>query len=97
VLFELNKKVAALRQQAMTQAGQWLSRDPMPNIFEVLQESIHIMEARITESRLQIDPPDLLIQPNLGHIRFMEFNRADEAISAGYAEARKKAAAFFPH
>jgi NTE family protein len=95
VLSELNRKVSALRMQAMTQAGQWLSRDPMPNIFEVLQESIHIMEARITESRLQIDPPDLLIQPNLGHIRFMEFNRANEAINAGYTEARKKAVAFF--
>ncbi len=91
VLAELNKKVAALRQQAMTQAGQWLSRDPMPNIFEVLQESIHIMEARITETRLRLDPPDLLIQPNLGHIRLMEFNRAQEAIDAGYKETMRKA------
>ena len=91
VLAELNKKVAALRQQAMTQAGQWLSRDPMPNIFEVLQESIHIMEARITETRLRLDPPDLLIQPNLGHIRLMEFNRAQEAIDTGYKETMRKA------
>jgi NTE family protein len=91
VLAELNKKVATLRQQAMTQAGQWLSRDPMPNIFEVLQESIHIMEARITETRLRLDPPDLLIQPNLGHIKLMEFNRAQEAIDAGYKETMRKA------
>ena len=75
----------------MIQAGQWLSRDPMPNIFEVLQESIHIMEARITETRLRLDPPDLLIQPNLGHIRLMEFNRAQEAIDAGYKETMRKA------
>jgi NTE family protein len=91
VLAELNKKVSTLRQQAMTQAGQWLSRDPMPNIFEVLQESIHIMEARITETRLRLDPPDLLIQPNLGHIRLMEFNRAQEAIDEGYKETMRKA------
>lgn len=91
VLAELNKKVSALRQQAMAQAGQWLSRDPMPNIFEVLQESIHIMEARITETRLRLDPPDLLIQPNLGHIKLMEFNRAQEAIDAGYKETMRKA------
>jgi len=90
VLAELNKKVAALRQQAMSQAGQWLSRDPMPNIFEVLQESIHIMEARITETRLRLDPPDLLIQPNLGHIKLMEFNRAQETIDAGYKETMRK-------
>jgi NTE family protein len=91
VLAELNKKVAALRQQAMTQAGQWLSRDPMPNIFEVLQESIHIMEARITETRLRLDPPEILIQPSLGHIRLMEFNRAQEAIDAGYKETMRMA------
>lgn len=91
VLAGLNRKVSALRQQTVTQAEHWLSRDPMPNIFEVLQESIHIMEARITETRLRLDPPDLLIQPNLGYIKLMEFNRAQEAIDAGYKETMRMA------
>jgi len=95
VLNELNKKAASFRTQAIHQVGQWLSRDPMPNIFEVLLESITIMEAQIAMTRLALDPPDLLIQPNLGHIRFMEFNRAQEAIHAGYEETLRKAGAFF--
>ena len=57
--------------------------------------SINIMETQITESRLQSDPPDLLIQPNLGHIRFLEFHRAEEAIAEGYREARARVAALF--
>jgi NTE family protein len=47
------------------------------------------MEAQITAARLKTDPPDLLIQPDLGHIRFLEFNRAQETIAAGY-EATKR-------
>ena len=49
--------------------------------------SISIMETQITATRLKTDPPDLLFQPNLGHIRFIEFNRAEEAIAEGFAEA----------
>jgi NTE family protein len=89
-LNELNKKAETLKLQAVTQIGQWMSRDPMPNIFEVMLESITIMEAQITMTRLSLDPPDILIQPNLGHIRFMEFDRAQEAINAGYEEALRK-------
>jgi len=66
-----------------------MARDPMPNIFEVLMTSINIMETQITATRLKADPPDVLIQPHLGHIRFLEFNRAEEAIVAGYEETKR--------
>jgi NTE family protein len=66
-----------------------MSGDPVPNIFEVIINSINIMEAQITTARLKTDPPDLLIQPDLGHIRFLEFNRAQEAIVAGYEETKR--------
>ena len=64
-----------------------MHRDPTPNIFEVLTTSSNIMEAQITAARLATDPPDLLIKPQLGHIRFLEFHRAQEAIDEGYREA----------
>jgi len=72
---------------ALSQVSQWMFRDPAPSILEVLTTSSDIMEAQITAARLAIDPPDLLIQPRLGHIRFMEFHRAQEAIDEGYREA----------
>jgi NTE family protein len=67
--------------------------EPMPSIFEVLLASINVMETRITQTRLALEPPDVLIQPPLGHIRFLEFARADELIQIGYDSARQALAA----
>jgi len=67
--------------------AQDLTNRLMPNIFDVLMTSINIMEVQITATKLATDPPDLLIQPKLGDIRFMEFHRAEEAIAEGYREA----------
>ena len=86
ILNALNKRVRAIDIPALTQIKQWMARDPMPNIFEVLMTSINIMEVQITATRLKADPPDLLIQPKLGHLRFLEFHRAKEAILEGYEE-----------
>jgi len=90
IVQELAGKLNELSSPALSQVRQWLQRDPVPNIFEVLTSSINIMEAQITAVRLATDPPDLLIQPRLGHIRFLEFHRAQEAIEEGYREAKKQ-------
>ena len=66
----------------------------MPNIFEVLLASINIMESRITESRLTLDRPDLVIRPPLGHIRFLDFDRVEEIIEIGYRSAVESLATF---
>ena len=65
------------------------NQEPMPSIFEVLLASINVMETRITQTRLALEPPEVLIQPPLGHIRFLEFARADELIQIGYDAARQ--------
>ena len=88
MLAKLNKRFEALDLPAFSQIRQWMSRDPLPNIFEIIMSSINIMETHITATKLKTDPPDLLIQPNLGHIRFLEFNRAHEAIAEGYGEMK---------
>ena len=84
---DLNKRRSEFNSPAVSQVSQWMHRDPTPNIFEVLTTSINIMEAQITAARLVTDPPDLLIQPRLGNIRFLEYHRAQEAIDEGYREA----------
>jgi len=45
------------------------------------------MQARVTEATLQQDRPEVLIQPPLGAVRFMEFDRAEEIIEIGYRSA----------
>lgn len=86
----LNKRLAKIDLPAFNQTKQWLTRDPLPSIFEVFMASINIMETQITVTKLKTDPPDLLIQPNLGYIKFLELNRAQEAIQVGYQETWDK-------
>ena len=82
----LNKRIGAVDFSALNQVRQWMKREPLPSIFEVLTTSASIMETQITAIRLKADPPDILIQPDLGHLKFLEFNRAKEAIEEGYKE-----------
>nr|WP_321502307.1 patatin-like phospholipase family protein [uncultured Dethiosulfovibrio sp.] len=63
------------------------SRPKPPNIVDVIVTSINIMETSITQSRLKTDPPDILLAPKLGNVRFMEFFKAKEAMEAGYRAA----------
>lgn len=55
-----------------------------PGMFSVMASSIDIMQERITKARMAGDPPDILVQPKLGHIGIMEFYRGQEAIDLGY-------------
>jgi len=83
---DLADKINQLSSPALSHVRRWLLREPTPNIFEVLTASINIMATQLTAIKLKTDPPDLLIQPKLGHLRFMEFHRAEEAIAEGYRE-----------
>lgn len=60
------------------------ARDPRLGITGVMVEGFNIIQDRITRARLAGDPPDLSLQPKLGHIGLTEFYRADEAIRIGY-------------
>ena len=88
---ELNRRLQTLGDQTRSIVNQWFEEkeEPLPNIFEILLSSFNILENQITETRLKIDPPDLLIRPPLGSVRFLEFHRAGEMISIGYEETRR--------
>jgi NTE family protein len=55
-----------------------------PGLFDVLGDSINIMQERIIRSRMAGDPPDIMIRPHLGQVRLMEFERAAECIEEGH-------------
>jgi NTE family protein len=77
---------ALLRGGANTLLAQLLRDNThTPGYFDVLVGSVNIMQDQITRTRLAGDPPDILVQPRLGHIAVMEFNRAGETIAAGEA------------
>ena len=61
----------------------WMEWHSLPNVFDVLGNSLGIIESQIASTRLQVDRPDLLIRPNVGDIRFMDFVQAGEMIEEG--------------
>ena len=92
----IKQKLLAGDNPAAAQFRKWLSTEPLPSIFEVLLASINIMETRIAQTRLSLDQPDVIIQPPLGHIRFLEFGRAEEIIAIGYEHTQRQLALLSP-
>jgi NTE family protein len=52
--------------------------------------SLNILQDRIARSRLAGEPPDVAIDPRIGHIGLAEFDRAAELIDAGAAAVEAK-------
>lgn len=58
-------------------------QDMTPGMFQVLLQTIKVMEAKIAELQLSEERVDVLIKPALDHIFFLEFRRARELIDLG--------------
>ncbi len=66
-------------------------REPdQPSLFGVMFASLNILQDRIARSRLAGDPPDIAIDPRIGHIGLAEFHRASEMIDAGAAAVESR-------
>ena len=66
--------------------SEWKTENDAPNIFEVIANSINIMETKIAEKNMKIYPPDILIKPHVGHLGLFDFDLANEAIKKGKEE-----------
>lgn len=82
------------RLRSMFGAEQALKRELIsgparPSFSTVMIESFNIMQDRLTRMRLAGDPPDIHITPRIGHIGWLEFHRAAEAITVGRTAAEK--------
>jgi len=80
----LKQLPAVLRGQA-TQIVQRLltQRSSTPGYFQVLANSINIMQDYVTRARLAGEPPHVMLAPRLRDIGLMEYNRGPEAIAEG--------------
>jgi NTE family protein len=58
-----------------------------PGFSTVMIEAFNIMQDRLTRMRLAGDPPDVHITPRIGHIGFLDFHQAADAIAVGQAAA----------
>jgi NTE family protein len=68
---------------------QFINGSARPGFSTVMIESFNIMQDRLTRMRLAGDPPDVHITPRIGHIGFLDFHRAADAIAVGQAATEK--------
>jgi len=86
----LEKVPQAWRHHAADIAPRLLSAHPKaPAYFEVLANSLNIMEDQITRTRLAGEPPHVMLAPRLGHFDPFAFDRAKEAIAEGRASVEQ--------
>ena len=60
-----------------------------PGYFDVLVNSLNIMQEKINRARLAGEPPHVMIAPDVATINLIDFDRAADAIAAGRAAAEK--------
>jgi len=63
-------------------------KPPSPSIFNVIFQTVSIMENEILAARLKDNPPNVLISPGVGFLKPLEYYRAKEAIWAGEPATR---------
>ena len=75
---------AAMREQTAQIALQLQPKErSAPGYFDVLANSINIMQDHITRTRLAGEPPHVMLLPRLRDMGLMEFDKAKEAIAEG--------------
>ncbi len=57
--------------------------DQLPNIMQVLNSTVVVMERQLTQLRLELDPPDLVIRPELSNVGMLDFHEVEAGIDAG--------------
>jgi NTE family protein len=79
------KQLPPVLHEQATQIVQRLlqQRPATPGYFQVLANSINIMQDYVTRARLAGEPPHVMLAPRLHDIGLMEYNRAKEAIIEG--------------
>jgi NTE family protein len=81
-----NKTVDAIKQVVSKESvlkDLLTPREKNPGMFDVIANTLNIMQDHITRSRMAGDPPDILFSPQLSELGLMEFDQADVAIEEG--------------
>jgi predicted acylesterase/phospholipase RssA len=70
---------AALRERLMPEG------DPavIPNMFDIIFQTIYVMESEIVKAKLKEFPADYVIQPDIHNVSATDFERAEEIVALG--------------
>lgn len=71
--------------------NDWFSKsDNSPSFIDVVDSSIGIMQERITRINLAVDPPEILIRPQLGNLKILDYDKVTFTIEEGYKSMMEK-------
>jgi NTE family protein len=90
-LEQVNQRLEQWNSPVFDPVRRWVDRDTAPNVFDILTRTIRIAENQVTQRRLEKEPPDLLLQPRVGHMESLDFSTARQGIEAGYTAVMDKA------
>ncbi len=88
LLRAIERRVESFNPGDWSSLAAWFSRSRGPNVFDVLGNTIRIIESQVAQVRLKSEPPDVLIRPKVGGIGMLDFHHARDAIAAGYEAGR---------
>jgi len=78
------REVLAALKQAAPDLPPRRQRRAAVTMVDVLGRALGVLESRVAAQQLRQHPPDVLVQPDLQDVRFLEHNRAPEIIQRGY-------------
>lgn len=86
---DLIQRYQNVKEVVQDQIDDWMP-DPSSgiNIFDVLGNSINLMEQQVTRVRLETEIPDVLIEPHLMQYGIFDFTEAQPMIQEGYDRAQ---------
>lgn len=91
MLVSVERAYRDMQETVQDKINQWMPPDdPTPNIFDIIGNSINVMEQGLTRSNMNLHPPDILIAVDLKQIGIFDFHQATPAIKAGYAQMEGK-------
>ncbi|MFZ6657548.1 patatin-like phospholipase family protein [Undibacterium sp. TJN19] len=67
-----------------------MPRDQLQTLFNISQQMVNILtEQNVEAQKALLGPDDILIEPQLGNISFMDFARSREAVTIGESDTQK--------
>lgn len=85
------EKMRSQKKQKMAKNNiiEWLTPE-RPNIIDVIENSVYMMQNQITEKNISMNPPDILIRPALASANIFDFHKARSMIKVGYEKMKKE-------
>ena len=82
----INEKLNSRRSYEAHEKNKWSGwlTPAYPNILDVVENSIFLMQDQITKKNLDTDAPDFIIRPNLESAGMFDFHKAKNLIEEGY-------------